>query len=802
MEATRRGFGNPAPIDPLREVFAREEVVWPLGRLLGAIVLGGLILFARAGNAQLTQTVISGPVGSGPSAFGQTVAFLPNGNFVVSDPYFDLPNAVDAGAVHLYRGSDNALIATLTGTGSFQLVGYSDFDDPGVIVLPSGHYLVRASNWNGAAGAVTWCDGATGCSGVVSATNSAVGSTSLDFLGSYIKVLSNGNYLVGAYAWDDPAGPFVDAGAIRLCNGETGCFGPMTPANSLIGSGENQRVGDHLTVVALTNGNYVVETPFWGTPSTPEAGAATFCSGVTGCVGEISASNSLVGTTSGDRVGLSVTPLSDGSYVVQSPQWTKGAVVGVGAATWCDGTTGCPPGPVTAANSLTGASLLEIIGGDVVDENGVFPRPVLALPGGAYVVKSPWASPPGAPRVGAVTWCGAGGGGCTGATVTAANSLAGSTAGDLQRAPSMFAVGTGAFVVPAPKWDDPTSLAHDVGAAVYCDSVTHCQGQSITVANSLVGSNADDNVASASVTPLANGNYVVNSPSWRNGGLSAAGAATFCSGTSGCQGSVSPANSLVGASANDQVAYFTRALSNGHYVVPSRFTHGGPDAYGAVTFCSGTTGCAGTPSAANSLVGTTSSDRVGIYGVHPLPDGNYLVANPLFSDGPIAAVGAVTWCSGTSGCAGPITTSNSLLGVTASDNVGSVTVLDDDRWAVRSSFFDDGSIVDAGAVSIGHGAVAMTGRVDDTNSVFGSVTGDLRGGISYDPARERFLVGAPTSHRVVLVELPEPAVGLALVAGSSALGLLERRRRRGDPVIRRASSPSSPKPSRPESPAS
>src|SRR5690606_20182625 len=75
----------------------------PIRRLLTAVLISGSLLCAQSGSAQLAQTVIAGPVGSGPSEFGRTVVFLPNGNFVVSDPYYDLPDAVNVGAVHLYR---------------------------------------------------------------------------------------------------------------------------------------------------------------------------------------------------------------------------------------------------------------------------------------------------------------------------------------------------------------------------------------------------------------------------------------------------------------------------------------------------------------------------------------------------------------------------------------------------------------------------------------------------------------------------------------------------------------------------
>ncbi len=137
----------------LLEAGLRSACSRPIRHLLTVFLIGCSLLCAKSGSAQLSQTVILGPVGSGPSEFGRTVVFLPNGNYVVSDPDYDLPEVVDVGAVHLYRGSDHALIATLTGSTAFDSVGISS-GTPGITVLPSGHYLVNSPSWS-PGGAVT-----------------------------------------------------------------------------------------------------------------------------------------------------------------------------------------------------------------------------------------------------------------------------------------------------------------------------------------------------------------------------------------------------------------------------------------------------------------------------------------------------------------------------------------------------------------------------------------------------------------------------------------------------------------------
>ena len=63
------------------------------------------------------------------------------------------------------------------------------------------------------------------------------------------------------------------------------------------------RPGMPCTVVPLANGNYVVASGAWDNGATTNAGAITFGSGTSGVVGEVSAANSLVGSTTNDSVG-------------------------------------------------------------------------------------------------------------------------------------------------------------------------------------------------------------------------------------------------------------------------------------------------------------------------------------------------------------------------------------------------------------------------------------------------------------------------------------------------------------------
>ncbi len=132
-------------------------------------------------------------------------------------------------------------------------------------------------------------------------------------------------------------------------------------ANSLIGSTTSDQVGSH-SVTALSTGNYVVSSPQWDEDTTADVGAVSFCQGSAGCIGVVSAMNSLIGSTANDAVGNNeVTILSNGNYVVKTFLWDNpiGPIVDVGAITLGDGTTGTV-GLISADNSILGTATNDI----------------------------------------------------------------------------------------------------------------------------------------------------------------------------------------------------------------------------------------------------------------------------------------------------------------------------------------------------------------------------------------------------------------------------------------------------------
>jgi len=158
---------------------------------------------------------------------------------------------------------------------------------------------------------------------------------------------------------------------------------------------------------------------------------------------------------------------------------------------------------------------------------------------------------------------------------------------------------------------------------------------------------------------LANGDYAVHSPDWNKGAIVDAGAVTLCSGFTGCTGTVSTANSLTGGQ--------TR-LNGNSYVVRSPSWDGAFANVGAVTWCSGAGSCTGTTvSAANSFVGTQANDNVGSSGTYAydLANGYYVFNSPLWNNGVTVDAGAITYVDGSIPATGTITSTNSVLGQVA-----------------------------------------------------------------------------------------------------------------------------------------
>lgn len=660
------------------------------------------------------QPELLDPTQASGDQFGGYLLSLPSGNVVVSDSQDDF-TALNAGAVHLFNGTTGALISSIRGSSLNDSVGSV------VQRLANGSYVISSAAWdNGAAvdaGAVTVGNGSAGVSGVVSSSNSLVGGSSNNFVGSSVLVLTNGHFAVFSPDWDN--GATADVGAVTWCNGNGTTVGPVSTANSVIGSTPLDRVG--FSGGALTNGHFVARSPLWDNGAVTNAGAVTWMSGLGPTGGVVSVSNSLVGSSVSDNVG-DILPLTNGNYVVRSSAWNNGAIADAGAVTWCNGTGGTV-GPISASNSIVGGTANDAVGGLIV-----------ALVNGNYVVRSSLWDNGAAVDAGAVTW-GNGSGGTAG-LVSTSNSLVGSTTNDNIGAAGgdIEALSNGNFVVRSPQWDNGATA--NVGAITWCSGTGGTVG-AISTGNSLVGAaNGDALGQNGSVTQLTSGNYVVSFPGFDNGVVSNVGAVRRCAGTFATSGAFAIGNSMLGTSTGDQIGGGgVVALSNGNYVFSSPFWDNGAQSQaGAVTWGNGNGGTVGTVSASNSLVGPTANCQVGSSGVTALTNGNYVVNSPLWDNGALANVGAATWASGNGGTVGAVSTANSLVGGSAGDMVGGVSgtfpgtvALKNGHYAVRSVFWKNGAASNAGSVTRGDGSSGTTGTVTSANSVVGSTANDQVG---------------------------------------------------------------------------
>lgn len=678
-------------------------------------------------NNHITQaqtTNISGPAGSGQ--FGHSVTVLTNGNYVVTDPFYDSSDGQDVGAVYLYNGLSHTLISKLTGSTPNDRVG-----NHSVTPLNNGNFVVVSNFWNKegitSVGAVTWVNGVTGLNDIVSTGNSLVGSTKDDHVGSgQVIALPNGNYVVSSAGWRNKS--LNQGNAVTWGNGLTGVKGQLSSENSLVSNYDvdaNFPLSGGTLVFVLPNSNYLVSATLWRNGEATNAGSLTWANGQSGISGEISEAISLVGSTKDDMVGLSVTILSNGNYVTNTIKYDSGLLVDVGAVTWGDANIGVR-GIINYGNSLIGSSNFDEVG-----------MSITPLTNGNYVIGSGTFNYQGVIDVGAVTLCN----GLTGLTgvIDHFNSLVGRRYLDQVGSSSwfggIFALPNGNFVVSTPTWDY-SSDALDAGAVTWVSGEYGISG-TIDGTNSLIGTVEDEQIGSrqgGGVIVLPNGNYLIASAFWNNGlVITKAGAVTWGSGSEGVIGTIDNTNSITGSKINDQVGLGgITVLTNGNYIINSPVWDNGDivDA-GAVTWGNGLQALSGEVSSTNSLVGSSASDQIGtgISGIAALANGNYVVRSYLWDNNGVVNAGAVTFGNGLSGVTGPITTVNSLVGTKLNDQVGfsSIRVLNNGNYVVISYNWDNGSVADAGAATWGDGTVGTVGVVNNINSLVGTTGGDQIG---------------------------------------------------------------------------
>ena len=771
------------------ENFLALTRAWGSGQL-NAVDAIGAVTWINGGNGQLSNgSPMGATVTSANSLVGGSIGDLtnpiiyasqPSGNLFIQSSSFTntLGNssAANAGSVTWMRDFDGHLADALANGGAAggvvsaanSLVGSvagSQVGSGGVAALANDKVLIKSPNWSGLngdtvartnAGAVTWMDGATGqlsdnsYFGIVSGTNSLIGSTAQDQVGGGYQLIhinhGTGNVLVRSTQWDN--GSVVDAGAVtwmdatngRLSDNSTG--GVITSTNSLVSDiaatyfGEFDPVELNNGPVGVGLGAVVLRSTRWDNYK----GAVTWMSTADGSLnnglkgGVISNSNSLVGAAANDYVGNAsydgVTLLANrANYLVHS------SMGGLGALTWVNGATGLThngAGTITTANSLMGAA------GDAVGSSTV-----TTLLGNNNVVLTNtfWGG-----GYGSVTWMnGVTGqlkGGALGGLVSAANSLVGTSASDQIGSAGILPVSTGDYFVSSPHWANGAAL--DAGAVTLGNGANGATIGAISATNSLVGTGTGDAVG-WSVMPIGGTRYLVASPQWGSNGVAsnALGAITWIDAANNKVGPVSASNSLVGSNPGDiaggslNSGWIYSVKSNGNLIIQSPDWNGGRS---ALTWMNGATGAlsngsfGGAISASNSLLGSNQGDKLGQGDIYELANGNWVIASPYWGYGANQTsgygLGAATWINGSTGrladstSGGMLTAANSLVGNVTGDAVGGlgncdcsfgggITTLSNGNYIVNSPSFQQ----NAGALTWGDGATGLVGTITSANSV-------------------------------------------------------------------------------------
>lgn len=711
---------------------------------------------------------------------------LPNGNVVITD-YLDDMAAVDAGASYLFNGATGGIISMITGSTAGDRIGeggvqmltngnyliLSQSWDNGAMVdvgaitwasavtgvngtvdirnsfvgaydyqslqyaipLTNGNYVVYDYFFNSggfsSVGGIAWGNGNGGTYGVMSVANSLVGGRNNDMIGiNNIIPLANGNYVVISPNWDNVAIP--NAGAVTLGNGNGGTVGVVTAANSFVGSRANDRVGTDIwgnrQFVELSNGNFLLGSPAWDNVGAADAGALTWFSGTVARVGALSSANSLVGTTANDRVGMievdwNITEIGNDKFAVATPYWTNSAVgAGAAGAVTIGSTVTGISGNLSAANSLVGTSSGDQVGWGTGNGDGLH-----ALGNGNFVVlSSEWGSG-GLDHVGAVTWVN----GTTGlvGAVNNTNSLVGSAADDMIGSSGIYVLTNGNYVVGSGKWDN--GFIVDAGAVTWVNGMTGLAGE-LDFTNSVVGENTGDSYGS--VATLSTGDYLILASLWDNGMDADVGAVTLVDGTTGSTGHIDIARSIIGTTAGDQVGSrgAMEVGTDGLLIFSPEWNNGFITGSGAVTWLQLSGGTHGTVNTANSLYSNTADSYVGDNGGRVLSNGNYLIFSGSWDDGLVRDAGAVTWGHGDTGVFGAIDASNSMVGSQDFDYVGAnpdwdVTELANGNYLIMTYTWDNGILIDAGAITWGNGATGTSGVISASNSIVGSHDNDWMG---------------------------------------------------------------------------
>lgn len=531
--------------------------------------------------------------------------------------------------------------------------------------------------------------------------------------------LQNGWIVVADRGFDAPGPPpVVDAGAVHV----------FEPDGTLRFSYSGRSPGEELVAIVLRGTRVALYSRGWRNAQGEAVGSLAIVDLAEPLPEAITPDNAIVGTREGDLDSLSIARVGDQGIVIGVPRWDRGTLVDAGAARWVaiDGST---VGEITADNALVGRAAGDGVGGPVVSvgdddwiafsnwrEGGVFESAAITHVVGA------------GPYIG---------------EVSAANSLYGASPADRIGSGGFVRLPNGSLLVLSPDHDAPGE--GNSGAVTRIDPGVARTGP-IGPTNSLVGRSLDRLGTSGSVTVLADGHVVIAVPAANRNPVPQVGAVAFRRSDQPLTGWLDPANALYGSVELDRVGSGgIRALADGSYLVlsPSADLPGIVDA-GAATFGAAGVGVSGIVSAANSRVGRAAGDRVGSGGATALANGGAVVLSPLWrSDAGVASAGAATLMRGAAD-AGPVDAGNSLVGATGNDFMGaSIEALANGHYVVQTRAWD-GLPAHRGAVTWGHGAKGAVGAISPARSIVARATGSFAPFLSAVALSDgNYVIGAP-----------------------------------------------------------
>lgn len=529
--------------------------------------------------------------------FGTSVVVLANDNIVVTDP--NDSSLTNSGAVHLYSPLSSSPIASLYGDAANDQLGLdgitalangnyviaSSLDDENGIVDAGSVRLMNGVTGQ-QIGATLAGDGANDLLGL-----SDIRVADIELIGaSNITALANSNYVVVS-KFDDENG-VANAGSVRLMNGDTG----VQIGTTLAGDVVNDQLGRN-GVTALGNSNYVITTTNDDENGIVDAGSVRLVNGNTG----EQIGSTLAGDQAGDSLGWNgITALANDNYVIGSSLDVENGISG-GSVRLMDGNTGVQismqvgaeaiadlgeniialgnsnfviasrddninidlVGSVQLVSGITGALLGNKLSGDFPGD-ALGSDGITVLANNNYVITSSRDDVNGISDAGSIRVMN----GNSGMQISI---LTGNVVGERLGAGTTTALANNNFVI-ASGFDDVNGT-NDAGSVRLMNGA----GQ---IGSTLAGDVEGDLLGINGITVLANNNYVIASGSDDENGIIDAGSVRLVDGSTGIQ----IGSTLAGDVERDFLGYSDQrirsdrsgmaditVLANNNYVIISRF---------------------------------------------------------------------------------------------------------------------------------------------------------------------------------------------------------------------------------------